>query len=69
MNKSEIDQIIAHLRDVLPPCWWGIYRGCLSTGFDQAQSFALTQSYVLATATGNFCMRPDNPYTKEKEEN
>lgn len=47
MSKSQ-DEFLASVRDGLPPMWFAIYQGCIATGFDERQSFALLQTYLLS---------------------
>ncbi len=48
MNSPIYDQAIVSARDFIPRIWWGLYQGCLQTGFDKVQSFALLQTYILS---------------------
>jgi hypothetical protein len=46
---SEIDQHMAQLADSLPPFLWRFYKGCLDQGFNEAQAWSLTLTYVANT--------------------
>lgn len=41
------DQMLAGIRDTLPQLWWAVYQGCLQVGFDERQSFALLQTFIM----------------------
>lgn len=49
-NQSEIDQLMASLRDFIPAGWRAVYNGCLAQGFDEVQAFQLLQTYILSQA-------------------
>lgn len=51
MNKSEVEQLLAQMRDVLPRTWMAIYQGSLAAGFDSHEAFTLTQTYILSQGT------------------
>jgi len=47
MNR-ELQEALISMREIVPRGWWAIYQGCLQTGFDRFQSFALLQAYILS---------------------
>lgn len=51
MNKREVEQHIAMMRDLLPQLWHAIYQGSLAVGFDSHEAFTLTQTYILSQGT------------------
>jgi hypothetical protein len=48
LNRSEIEQQLAFMRDHLPRVWWNLYQGSLATGFDQQQAMVLVQAWILS---------------------
>lgn len=42
------DQDFSQIRDVIPRLWYNFYQGCLQQGFNESQSFALLQTYILS---------------------
>ena len=47
-KKQMLEQSTAELREILPRLWWGLYSGCMDSGFDSRQAYALVCTYILA---------------------
>jgi hypothetical protein len=47
-NPCQINIELNTARELLTRVWWNLYQGCLERGFNEKQSFALVQTYVLA---------------------
>ena len=41
------DEELTTVRNTIPRLWWNIYQGCITAGFNELQSFILTQTYIL----------------------
>lgn len=65
MSRHELEQNLAHLRDVMPRVWWSIYQGSIQAGFDARQAFAVTQTYILAN--GSATVMPTSPPAGDQE--
>ena len=49
-QRAEIDQANATLKEMLPPLWWALYKGCLKEGFTEYQAMSIVIAYVSAQA-------------------
>jgi len=57
-KRSELEQAIAGLSELLPRTWKSIYNGCLEVGFDSQLAMDLVKTYILSQ--NPFGIRPPN---------
>lgn len=48
-NLHKAEQGEAFIRDMCVPLWRTIFQACVDKGFDQSQSLALTQTWIMAS--------------------
>jgi hypothetical protein len=67
MSDYKRDQDLAGMRDGLPRFWWAIYCGCMEAGFNEKQSFALLETFIVTQ--NQYGVKPPDPPMPTEENN